>query len=190
MFTGVEPMEVDDPDQHRRRESLRIPVEDKPFNEFESNPELNYSAFPFLFLLGKGLRKSGSVAEKDVRHMLLQFTGNFAKTPRFIFLLFDQKQRHAACQNLAAKVKNSPKSIQVLNDLVNDPSFLEKLKIAVKDPSTKESISLVNKINPHIRSFSSLIPFTAAKRQASMSQLYAMVYHLGKLDTSRFRLYN
>jgi hypothetical protein len=82
----------------------------KTFNEFESNDMLLYASFPFLFLLGRGLEKSGSVKEKRIRHIMFQFSGRFADCERLIFLLFDQFQRHAATQVIAARVKCNPVS--------------------------------------------------------------------------------
>ena len=38
-----------------------IPKKQDVFNEFEENPFLFYSAFPFIFLLGKGLQKKGTL---------------------------------------------------------------------------------------------------------------------------------
>ncbi len=84
---------------------VNIPVGNEPMNEFEENPNLQYSVFPFLFVLGRGLRKQGSVPIGDSRHLLLQFTCNFATCPRLIFFLFDQLQRHAASRTIAARVK-------------------------------------------------------------------------------------
>lgn len=56
---------------------LSIPMNDVPVNEFESNDRLLYCAFPFRFLLGKGLTGRGSVSTLATRHMLMQFTTNF-----------------------------------------------------------------------------------------------------------------
>ena len=38
-------------------------------NEFSSNDELFYAAFPITFPLGRGLRKPGSVPKKDAVSM-------------------------------------------------------------------------------------------------------------------------
>lgn len=74
-----------------------------PFNEFESNDLLLYSSFPFLFVLGRGLKTSGSLSPATTRHMLLQHSGCFSSCFRFIFLLFDQHQRHAASRIVASR---------------------------------------------------------------------------------------
>ena len=57
----------------------RIGREQNPVNEFTENKQLLLGAFPFLFLLGKGLKSTGSVSQKSAEHMLLQFHGHFAR---------------------------------------------------------------------------------------------------------------
>ncbi|KAK4028499.1 hypothetical protein OUZ56_017768 [Daphnia magna] len=109
-------------------ETARIDIPDvrghRPMCEFEGNDRLLYSAFPFLFLLGSGLRKPGSVPQCDCRHMLLQFTCNFATWYRFLFCLFDQLQRHAATRAVTARFKNNPESLEKLQAWAADPAFL------------------------------------------------------------------
>ena len=158
---------------------VNIPVGNEPMNEFEENPNLQYSVFPFLFVLGRGLRKQGSVPIGDSRHLLLQFTCNFATCPRLIFFLFDQLQRHAASRTIAARFRNTTESLDKLQNWVGDPKFMEELKRAMIKPESKEAKSLLAKITPHIKTISSEVPYSPAQRKASMAHLYSMAHHFG-----------
>jgi hypothetical protein len=140
---------------------------------------LLYASFPFLFLLGRGLEKSGSVKEKRIRHMMFQFSGRFADCERLIFLLFDQFQRHAATRVIAARVKCNPVSFETFAQWMSDPNFLTELEEAARNPKAKSSIKLLEKLSPHIKSCTSRIPFTNAHRGASISNLIAMCYMYG-----------
>ncbi|KAI9551024.1 hypothetical protein GHT06_005687 [Daphnia sinensis] len=164
-------------------EPARIDIPDVqshlPICEFEGNDRLLYSAFPFLFLLGSGLRKPGSVAHRDCRHMLLQFTCNFATCHRFLFCLFDQLQRHAAARAVSARFKNNPESLEKLQAWVADPAFLQDLARAARNPQHKSARALVARVTPHIKTTSSTVPYSSAQRKASMQHLYALAQHFG-----------
>jgi hypothetical protein len=75
---------------------LQVPRNQDPVNEFSSNDELFYAAFPITFPLGRGLRKPGSVPKKDALHMLTQHSRIVVNQPMVIFTLFNQDQRHSA----------------------------------------------------------------------------------------------
>ncbi|KAI9551001.1 hypothetical protein GHT06_005557 [Daphnia sinensis] len=162
-------------------EPARIDIPDVkshlPMCEFEGNDRLLYSAFPFLFLLGSGLRKPGSVAHRDCRHMLLQLTCNFATCHRFLFCLFDQLQRHAAARAVSARFKNNPESLEKLQAWVADPTFLQDLARAARNPQHKSARALVARVTPHIKTTSSTVPYSSAQRKASMQHLYALAQH-------------
>ena len=116
-------------EQRDKKTFVTITRERKPFNEFEENDTMLYATFPFLFLYGSGLTSSGSVPKRTIRPMMLQFHNRFAKCIRFVFCLFDQMQRHAACRFVAFKVKNSKESFAQFAQWVNDASFTEKFRI-------------------------------------------------------------
>lgn len=160
-------------------QTVQVSRETKPFNEFTENDRLLYSSFPFLFLFGRGVRSSGSVNEEATRHMMLQFSSRFSTCHRFLFLLFDQLQRHAATQVIASRVKCNPKSFEEFMGWINEPNFIESLKTAVKNPKDPASIALLKKLGPHVQSCTSRIPFTSSQRGASMRNLVAMRYYYG-----------
>ena len=158
---------------------IEIKTRSRPVNEFAENDRLLYCAFPFLFLLGRGLQQHGQINKRQCRHLLMQFTCNFSTCHRFIFCLFDQLQRHSAVQTIAAKFKNNPESLKKLQEWVADPQFLKKLKQAAMNPNTSSSKALLAKITPHIRTFGSKVPYSPAQRKGAMKNLIAMTQHFG-----------
>nr|CAH0101600.1 unnamed protein product [Daphnia galeata] len=159
--------------------ALQINRDSSPFNEFDCNDLLLYSTFPFLFLLGRGLKTTGSLSTKTTRHILLQSSTVFSSCFRFIFLLFDQLQRHAASRIVASRVKSDPKSFAAFASWIADPNFLSELKLAVANPLANSSVKLLKKITPHVDSCTAKIPYSTDQRKASMINLYSMVYYYG-----------
>ncbi|KAK4013695.1 hypothetical protein OUZ56_026247 [Daphnia magna] len=153
---------------------IHIEREASPFNEFEENDRLFYSSFPFLFILGCGLESSGTVSSSYVRPMMFQFTRSFSSCIRLIFVLFDQLQRHAASRVIASRIKCNSISFDTFSKWVNDPAFIDQLKEAAKYPKSTSSLKLLNKLNVHIKSCTSRIPFTSSQRAASLSNLIGM----------------
>ena len=175
------PQEDDNPPEEENQPppNVRISAAKDPSNEYESNDYILYTAFPCLFPLGSGLRKSGPLTKTDTRHIFTQFSGIFGKTHRFIFSLFDQMQRHHTAGNIASAVRNRPQSLEAFKDWVNDPTFIPALERATKNPNSKEAKKILGKIMPHVKTFTSAVPFSAAQRKKAMRFLYAMVGHMG-----------
>ena len=150
-----------------------------PFNEYEENALLFYSASPHIFLFGRGLQQKGSIPKAAVRHLLLKYDGRAANCLRLLFLLFNQKQSHAAAKAIAAAVKMQPSAFQQFGDWVSDPSFIQQLKTAQSDFTSPDSKKLVGKIMRYLSMVNKKIPSTVAETKGSMSHLYALVYLFG-----------
>ena len=100
-------------------------------NEFSSNDELFYAAFPITFPLGCGLRKPGSVPKKDALHMLTQHSRIVVNEPMVIFTLFNQDQRHSAVRSIAAKCKADESSFFTTDVITIDAlNYFAKVFIA------------------------------------------------------------
>jgi hypothetical protein len=151
----------------------------EPLNEFEQNDHLLYSAFLHLFPLGKGLRRTGSVPQKDVYHMENQWHGKFAKCLRFQFLLFDQLQRHSAARAVKASVLSNTVSMTKFSEMISDPSFIAKLEHAKNHANAAESKALLAKMTPHISLVNRKVPYSTAERTAAVGHLMNMVRYYG-----------
>ncbi|KAI9565129.1 hypothetical protein GHT06_008900 [Daphnia sinensis] len=106
------------------------------------------------FPLGKGLRRTGSVTQKDVYHMDNQWHGKFAKCLRFQFLLFDQLQRHSEARAV-------------------------KASHAKNHPNTAESKALLAKMTPHISLVNRKFTYSTAERTGAVGHLMNTVRYYG-----------
>jgi hypothetical protein len=166
--------------QHQQRPPIAVRRDADPMNEFVANRDLLYGAFPHLFPLRTGLgNRGGSVSCKLVRHMLLQFHGQFARDHLFIFTMFNQRQRHAAARAVAARVHNKPSSFAAFAAVVSAPSFLEQLDRATAEPDGEDAKTVLRLLGPHIRAAGGAVPYGPVMRANALSQLYAMVHRFG-----------
>jgi hypothetical protein len=96
-------------------------------NEITDNDTALYGVFWYEFFLNKGLG-SGSVNVASRRHMLLQYTGRFARNQEFILLLANKTQRHAYARAVSARVKSNERAIDGFVELIHDDTFIPDLE--------------------------------------------------------------
>jgi len=89
--------------------AMQLPRSSDAINEFSDNDTALYGVFWYEFLLCKGLG-TGSVDLASRRHMLLQYTGQFARNQEFIFLLANQTQRHMYARAVNVQVKSNERA--------------------------------------------------------------------------------
>ena len=163
-----------------KQQPYRCVRQGKPVNEFEHNDDLLYGAFWYLFPLGKGLRKRGSLALLDIRHMLTQFHNAFAQQPSLLFLLADQIQRHSACRGVALRVKTDPLSFQDFRAMVADKdAYMKRLIRAKEDPTSQESRALLKQVLRFSAAAGKAVPWSGEERAAEITKLYAMWRRFG-----------
>ena len=104
---------------------IKVNREKTPYKDFVNNDKLIYSSFSFLFLFGRGLRRSATVDTNTSRQLMLQFNAKFDTCHRFIFLLFNQMQRHVASRVVTSRVQC--KSFDKFVEMINEPNFVTKL---------------------------------------------------------------
>jgi hypothetical protein len=142
-------------------------------NKFTDNDTALCGVFWYEFLLCKGLG-SGSAIVASRRHMLLQYTGRFARNQEFIFLLANQTQRHAYARALSARVKSNEMAIDGFVELIHDDTFIPDLEKGIKNPRGKETAKVLRRIQPLLVSCNATIPFSAVARNADITKLYNM----------------
>lgn len=171
---------------------VRVEHEDEdPLNEFAANDALLAGAFPTLFPLGYTPSTGGSVSDSKAEHLLLQFHNTFAQSTELVFVLMNQKQRHAAARSASATVMNHPEAAQRFADAVSDNEFLADLKEAstplpatASESERRERAALERRVLSRVTSFILIagrsVPFSPLQRNNSLSQLYALVYTFGE----------
>ena len=115
------------------------------------------------------------MSERATRHLFLQYTCAAAHDHQLLFLLANQRQRHAACQVSAARAKAGKEQSKKLLELVNNPSFQEKL--AAVEAGDANAIEEVNKkLLPLIAVPGGEVPNGPCARRAALAKLYAQVF--------------
>ena len=153
--------------------SMQLPRSSDAINEFTNNDTALYGVFWYEFLLSRGLG-SGSVNLASRCHMLMQYTGRFARNQEFIFLLANQTIRHKNSSAVSAQVKSNERGIQGFQELVNDVEFIPNLEKGIKNPRGKEAARILRRIQPLLVSCSSKVPFSSVARNADITKLYNM----------------
>ena len=174
-----DPQETDGTEPPANVRSLLIQRATEPINEFTENDRLFYSAFPFIFLLGRGLQQVGSVPKAARRHLLLQYTNAAASCARLIHLLFDQLQRHATTVQTAVYVKSHPSSFQAFAEWQADDTFLPQLQEAARYPERTSSKELAKRVLNVVAVVAPKIPFTTSARKSAMPKLLALAGNFG-----------
>jgi len=155
------------------------PGDDIPLNEFTENKRILLHSFPELFLLGKGIPSNGTVSDSWTDHLNRQYTGKFASDKEFQFLIFNQRQRHAAAKVVASKVKNNQQAMEKVATKINSLEFVEKLEKAIENSKSKEAKEILKEFNPLLRGMGKCIPHTAAERANVITNMYALMMRYG-----------
>ena len=150
-----------------------------PLSEFEQNMDIFYGAFPYLFLIGKGFESHGSIPPQSVKHLLRQYSQQFACDKRFIFYLFNQTQRHAAAQGVDARLKCNPSAFEAFSEAVCDPNFQEIIDAAIVNPKGAEAKEVMKRLGTYIELCGNKVPFGPAERNLGITKLYSLVHRYG-----------
>ena len=159
---------------------IHATVASHPLDEIRNNDELLIGLFPQLFLLGEGLRKGcGALRQKELDHLLLQHDGRFAKAPSFLFILFNQMQRHASYTSVAVRVRAEHHLIRKFQDITNSHDFDDRLERAVANPNAADAKKLSRELLPTLRLSGASIPHSRFERESAFSRMLALMYYAG-----------
>ena len=128
--------------------AMQLPRSSDAINEFSDNDTALYGVFWYEFLLCKGLGTAGSVDLASRRHLLLQYTGQFARNQECIFLLANQTQRHMYARAVNAQVKSNERAIDGFKQLIHDDAFFPDLEKGITNPRGKEAARVLHRIQP------------------------------------------
>jgi len=149
-------------------------------NEFSDNDKYFHGGFPNLFLHGQGLpENSGGIGSSRRRHMLMQYDKRFCNNPSFLFVVFNQLQRHAAARAVSFRVKGSQTSVDRFNTMVNQTGFSDTLSEAIRSPNTTKARKLAKSILNVCRITGGQVPWSSEDRYGAMSKLLSMMQYCG-----------
>jgi hypothetical protein len=103
--------------------------------------------------------KKGTQPQDWCRYILNYGDNRFHHEQEFILTLFNQKQRHAAANTVAPKIKAHPKMVDQFIKLVNKDTFKADLIFAIKNPKSQKAKTLLNKILPTLNLTGATVPF-------------------------------
>jgi hypothetical protein len=162
---------------HNTNKSIFIHQDNILINEFGENDNLIMGAYPWLFFLGQGVPKKGSQPQPWFEYILNYGDNRFIHDQTLILSLFNQKQRHAAANTVAPKIKAHPKMIERFNV----DKFENDLESAIQNPKSNEAKSLLRNILPTLYITGANVPFGPIERNKSLSELYTSVSQHGLL---------
>ena len=154
---------------------MEVRIEDTLVNEYTSNHRLLAGAFPHIFPFGLPSEKfSGPIPKKVVRTWFLYYDRRCSREIRLLWLLFDQKVRHATNLGCSLRIKSKGKREKAFSELAEDEEFSSKLADAVANPKSAESIALKKLIKPLVKIVGSKVDWTPLQRSGTLGRLYAL----------------
>lgn len=174
--------EKPEPAQHQAQ-TFHLPRAEEPYNEFLENGKMLMECFPHLFIRGQGATfVKGGLSTRHVLHYLRQFDNRFGTDLKFLFALFNQRQRHLVARAVTARAKRGHDgTFNQLLSIVNRDDFSDRLQKALVDPTCAESREFTRILTAAIKVGGSGIPFSPAEQSMSMGQLYSTILFSGKL---------
>ncbi len=108
-----------------------------------------------------------------------------AQTPQLVFLLANQRMRHAAVHAVTSRVNSNPDLVTQFNRKLAQPAFKAHLERAAKkgeDGKTRD-VAAEDAVRRDLEHFISIpgssVPFGPIAHNAALRQLYAMTYRFG-----------
>lgn len=158
--------------QYRETQSRRS---QHPVNEFEDGQRAFLGGWPDVFLLGRGYASSPvRLADKEISHLLLQYTNAAASSVLLLFFLFDQKQRHSTIRNMSAKVKQNPRAFEKFTKTFMSADFQTQLQKSVAKPDSKDAKKVLAKLVPILSTGGKKTVFGALERRSAAGEILAM----------------
>jgi len=148
-------------------------------NEFDDQRDMLSRAFPWIFCLGgKNAVPSstGPLNESACRHLLLQHTCAAAHDHDLVFLLQDQKRRHAACRGASAAVASG--HLELFQQLMDDARFKQHL-VGARAGVEEDAKEIGRLCRPHLSIAGAQIPNGPVERAKAVARIYSMCYELG-----------
>ena len=148
-------------------------------NEFGDQRAMLSRAFPWILCLGaaQAYRSTGPLNESARRHLLLQHTCAAAHDHDFVFLLQDQRRRHAACRGATAAVASG--HLEAFKALVEDAQFRALLNTARSEGGQAAAKEVGRRVRPFLSIAGAQIPNGPVERAKAVSRIYSMCYEYG-----------
>ena len=127
----------------------------------DANGEATYRSWP--------LTANGTLSNTQTRHLLLQFTTVAATNAALIFVLANQKQRHAVVRSVSARVHNT--AFDRFVELVNSDDFWQRLEQANNAPDSVQARKLQRELLPLLALAGKSKPWGRVERGAFQAEI-------------------
>ena len=121
-------------------------------------------------------RSTGPLSTQACRHLLLQHTCAAANDHDLVFLLADQKRRHAVCRDASAAVASG--HIQAFKEIIVDAQF-KAYMVRARNGSQSAAKEIGRLCRPHLSIAGAQIPNGPVTRAKAVARIHAMCYELG-----------
>ncbi len=164
-------------DPEKLLESAR---ENEALNEFEQNDRILAASFPDVFLLGSvHHRNSGTLLERQTKHVLCQYDNAAATCSELMAFLFDQRLCHSNLGGVSRAFLGSADLLEKLSRQYNTPQYLAKFEVALKNPKGQAAKSIIQDFLPHLRLGGSRTRFGVFDNAGLMNRIYAKSMRYG-----------
>ena len=154
-----------------------------PMYEFTDNSELLCLAFPYLFTLGRCYPYAGSLKQKYVQHLLLQYDQRFSQDHRLLFLLFNQLQRHKSSYGIHARIRSNPADIASIEEMLDkEPNLFRGQppeNVMAEFESDPEFRGRVMRLLRFVEIGGSKVPYSPAESKSNLTRLSSMLLKYG-----------
>ena len=190
---GVDVHETSPTDGNSPPLPVPIPRASVATSEFENNGfhlmQLFRPVFPLMrwtgtvegdvttVLTSQPLAANGTLTNTTTRHLLLQFTTAAAHTPSLIFVLANQKQRHATISAVNARVKH--KAFDKFVEVTTAEGFDERLQNSVVDPNSPDGRQLSRELLPLMALAAKERPWSRMERSAVIPKMLGLMRRHG-----------
>ena len=149
------------------------------YNEFRDNDTLLCHVFPYIFMYGRTYANKAGLTQKQVEHLLRQFTNVPAMSKELLFLLCNQMTRHSNIRGMSARVKGNQTSFEYMAKQILTKSFRTMLKEAIANPTSAIAKKVLNMILPILLVAGKNNPIGGVSASQFTKHCYAMTRHYG-----------
>ena len=130
-------------------------------------------------MYGETYNETGGLNNKQVRHLLLQFTNVPGMCKDLIFFLYDQHARHSNIHGMSAKVKGNPAAFKTFAETMLTQEFHRNLKEAIEDPKSNAAKGILHQVLPVLEFVGKNTRGGPLHANQVKSHIYAMATHFG-----------
>ena len=168
----IVPQPCDDIIQQQDRPGIKIERWNQtPINEFLFNDKIFFGAFFDIFPLAQGIVTRGSLSPAWRLHFLKLGTQQLAASTSFLFLIFNQMQRHKACSGVSIRAKSNNSTFSLFNELMKRPNLDIELMEAISDPESTKSRKLLHQLLRCTSIASSAVPWGDQSRRRGITTM-------------------